>query len=219
VANEHRGESDLPRLRAGARVVGRVTTVDPEAPAPGSGDRSLAELFVELRPAVRGVARYVLGPSAGAADLDDCINEVFRRVLERPGAGATRPPDGVALRPWVLGIARHVCLDARRTGRRARVRGENATPLEHLADGRPNAEKALELAERARSVQTALRTLSDEQRRAVLLHAEGFGYREIAQQLSRPLGTICTWISRARRDLAQLLGDGVLGDGLDEETP
>ena len=34
---------------------------------------------------------------------------------------------------------------------------------------------------------------------------EGFGYGEIAAELDVPLGTVCTWISRGRRNLAVAL--------------
>jgi RNA polymerase sigma factor (sigma-70 family) len=155
-----------------------------------------------LAPAVRAVARHVLGLSADAAEIDDCSAEALRRALE----GRARMPSTVGLRPWVLGIARHVCLDALRAKRRARSRGENAAVLDDIADDAPSADQQLELADRARRLRLALDALPEGQRVALLMHAEGHGYREIGQHLSAPVGTICTWISRARRDLALALG-------------
>jgi DNA-directed RNA polymerase specialized sigma24 family protein len=55
-----------------------------------------------------------------------------------------------------------------------------------------------------------LSALPQEQRRAILMHAEGHGYREIGESMSVPIGTICTWISRARRALATSLSHGEL---------
>jgi RNA polymerase sigma factor (sigma-70 family) len=159
-----------------------------------------------LRPAIVAVARHVLGFGASAAEVDDCVAEVFRRVFE----GRDRPSATIPLRPWALGIARHVCLDARRVQRRARARTEDPALLEAIADEAPGAQHQLELAERTRRLQTALDALPHEQRRAVLMHAEGHGYREIGETMSVPIGTICTWISRARRGLAGALSHGEL---------
>ena len=171
-----------------------------------------------LGPAVRAVVRHVLG-SASDADVDDCASDVFRRAIEH--RDRLRP--GAPLRFWVLGIARNVALDARRARRRALARAVAQTPdgagqggdsldtdpspVERIADGTPGPEQRLELAERAGRLDAALRTLPDDQRRAVLLYAEGHGYQEIGHRLSAPLGTICTWISRARQGLARALKD------------
>ena len=173
-----------------------------------------------LGPAVRAVVRHVLGAPAPDADVDDCASEVFRRAIEH----RARLQPGTSLRLWVLGIARNVGLDARRARRRALARtgpdrqpssGSDASatsdndpsPLERIADGSPGPDQRLELVERADRLQAALRALPEEQRRAVLLYAEGYGYREIGDRLSAPLGTICTWISRARQGLARALKD------------
>ena len=159
-----------------------------------------------LRPAIVAVARHVLGFSAHAAEVDDCVAEVFRRIFE----GRQRASPTVPLRPWALGIARHVCLDARRAQRRARSRADDPSLLESIADEAPGAQHQLELAERTRRMQAALDALPHEQRRAVLMHAEGHGYREIGEAMSVPVGTICTWISRARRGLASAMNHGEL---------
>jgi RNA polymerase sigma-70 factor (ECF subfamily) len=172
-----------------------------------------------LGPAVRAVVRQVLGAPGNDADVDDCASEVWRRALEH----RTRVEAGTPLRPWVLGIARNVGLDARRARRRALARSgpqpaasgsdggaasdDDPSPLERIADRSPGPDQRLELAERADRLQAALRKLPEDQRRAVLLHAEGYGYREIGDRLSAPLGTICTWISRARQGLSRALKD------------
>ena len=172
-----------------------------------------AETLEALGPAVRAVIRHVLGKDGIAADVDDCAGEVFRRAIE----ARARLAPGAPLGPWVLGIARHVALDARRASRRAR-RDRDASPsasgrdsgdapsaLDQVPDPGPDPYERIELARRARRLQAALEALPDEQRRAVLLHGEGYGYREIGERMSAPIGTICTWISRARQGLAKAL--------------
>ena len=170
------------------------------------------DAFVALRPAVRALVAHVLGARLGEADVEDCTSEAFRRALE----GHARLDDGAALRPWLLGIARHVALDALRTRKRALQRsaggardssGESIEPVESIAHAAPGPHEHVELAERSLRLQRALAALPEPQRRALALHAEGHGYREIALALGVPIGTVCTWIARARQALARGLKD------------
>jgi RNA polymerase sigma factor (sigma-70 family) len=165
-----------------------------------------------LRPAVRALVARVLGVHLDQPDVDDCTGEAFRRALEGDG----RRIPGSPLRPWVLGIARHVALDARRARARAKQRtevfahahGEDAPePLDRLPVAAPDPYEHAWLAERTQRLRRALGRLPEAQRRALMLHAAGHGYREIADELSIPIGTVCTWIARARQALALSMGD------------
>jgi RNA polymerase sigma factor (sigma-70 family) len=166
------------------------------------------DALVALRPAVRALVAHVLGARLGEADVEDCTSEAFRRALEGHG----RLIDGAALRPWLLGIARHVALDALRSRMRELQRNAPAVressadgvePIDRLAHNALGPHERAELAERTRHLQRALAALPEPQRRALALHAEGQGYREIALVLEVPIGTVCTWIARARRALAR----------------
>jgi len=216
VATDGTGKLDPPRLWSSPAAAGTTPTTSSAGAAGSDGEhRELAA----LGPAVRAVVRQVLGAPANDADVDDCASDVFRRALEH--RDRLRP--GAPLRFWVLGIARHVALDARRARRRALARtgsqprdaaaDPGASPdhdpssLDRIADGTPGPDQRLELAERADRLHAALRRLPEDQRRAILLYAEGHGYREIGERLSVPLGTICTWISRARQGLSRALKD------------
>jgi len=174
------------------------------------------DALAALGPAVRALVACVLGVPPSHADVEDCTSEVYRRALEH----GDRLLPGAPLRPWVLGIARHVALDARRA--RARDlkrrelpgvhredgdRGEPPATFERVADRAPGPEARVELAQRTHELHKALAELPEPQRRALFLHAEGLGYREIAEQLAVPIGTICTWISRGRQGLARALKD------------
>jgi len=161
-----------------------------------------------LRLVVRSVIAHVLGESREHPDVEDCTHEVLRRALE--GRGRLR--DGEALRPWVIGIARHVAIDARRARRRARAREENASELspalERLVDPAPGPDERAASAERARRVDAAMRSLPDGPRTALqMFHVEGMGYQQIAQRLAVPLGTVATWVNRGRRAIAQAVDE------------
>ena len=49
--------------------------------------------------------------------------------------------------------------------------------------------------------------LPDHRRAMEMFHVDGLPYREIAAKLGVPMGTVCTWISRGRRSIADALGD------------
>ena len=164
------------------------------------------EALVTYRPAVRAVVAHVLGARLGEADVEDCTSEAFRRALE----GHARLLPGAPLRPWLLGIARHVALDARRARtrelRRSAPRDEDGhEPLERVAARQPSPHDQAEHSERSARLQRALAELPAEHKRALTLHADGLSYKEIAAELSVPLGTVCTWIARSRQTLSRAL--------------
>jgi RNA polymerase sigma-70 factor (ECF subfamily) len=164
-----------------------------------------------LRPVVRAVVACVLGIDKDHPDVEDATHETLRRALE----GRERLRDGQPLRPWVLGIARHVAIDARRRRRRERALDgpssaddEAESPVNRIADPGPTPDERADTTERARRVSAALAGLAAPQREAMLLfHVEGVAYQEISERLGVPIGTIATWLSRGRRSLADALAE------------
>jgi len=166
--------------------------------------------LVSYRPAVRALVAHLLGVGLGHADVEDCTSEALRRALE----SAARLQPGAALRPWLLGIARHVALDARRARTRARLRDGNAhadsdedSALDRVETQLPDPHEQAVQTERSARLQRALGELPVAQRRALSLHAEGLGYKEISAELKVPLGTVCTWVARGRQTLARALAE------------
>ena len=160
-----------------------------------------------LRRVVRAVVARVLGEPPGHPDVEDCTHEALRRALE----GRERVHPGQPLRPWALGIARHVALDERRARRRARVRQppvepEQRSPVDALVDPAPAPDEAVDDVRRRRDLAVAMEKLPAGPREALrLMHAEGLGYQEIAERMRVPLGTVATWVSRGRRALMKSL--------------
>jgi len=192
----------------------RAREVDPPVIAAGRAAHAQEET-ASLRLVVRSVIAGVLGVGRDHPDVEDCTHEALSRALE--GKGRLR--EGEPLRPWVIGIARHVALDALRRRRRARREqpesalaeesdGSQTSLMERLADPAPGPEDRAASAERGRRLQEAMLSLSNDQRQAlVLFHVDGLGYQEVAQRLGVPLGTVATWISRGRRAIADALGE------------
>ena len=187
-------------------LLGRVTALAPS--------HALSQEVAALRPVVRAVIACVLGDAKGHPDVEDGTHETLRRALE----GQSRLREGEALRPWLLGIARHVALDTRRRRKRDRRLvsdtadddGEMDAAVDRLIDPAPSPDERAASTQRARQISTAMKGLSEQQREAMILfHVEGQDYKQIAQLLGVPMGTVATWLARGRRALADALGDTV----------
>jgi RNA polymerase sigma-70 factor, ECF subfamily len=101
-----------------------------------------------------------------------------------------------SVRTWVLGIARHVCVDELRRRDRRRRTLSHRPPQPAALD--PTADADLRL---------LVAALAPERREAfVLTQVVGLGYDEAAVVCGCPVGTIRSRVSRARADLVAMLG-------------
>ena len=151
-----------------------------------------------------GLERDGVGKSAGHVggfvdqreDAEDAAQETFLRVLRNLHRwDATRD-----FEPWLLAIAGNRCRTALSNRKR---RPAPQALLEPYPDRAPEEEPARCLAE---EVRLALAELRDEYRQAfVLFHEQQLSYAEIGQTLDRPLGTIKTWVHRARKEMIDFL--------------
>jgi RNA polymerase sigma-70 factor (ECF subfamily) len=152
------------------------------------------EQLVALLPRLRRVAR---GFTRERADADDLVQLSLERALQR----WLQWQPGTRLDAWLYGIMRNAWIDELRSRRR---RGE--VLLGEEAGAEVSVGGAAQQAE-ALAVERALQGLPDEQRLAVMLVlVEGLSYREAAEALGVPTGTLTSRLARGREALAQMLG-------------
>jgi len=166
-----------------------------------AGDaRAFEAIVVRYQAPVLGLARRYL---RRAPDAEDAAQEAFvRAFVHRDRFDPLRP-----LLPWLLTVARRVCLDRLRRDKREAI--SDAEP-EGFAVESATAEDALRDRERLVSLSRALDALPEGQREVVaMFHLDGLGYREIADALDVPIGTVMTWLHRGRARLR----DSVLAEG------
>lgn len=112
---------------------------------------------------------------------------------------------GSRLDSWMYRIMRNLWIDVTRAKMR---RGKTFIDEEHgLAIGAVGAQEA---AVELNDVDRALAQLPDEQREAVLLvMVEGYSYREAAEIVGCPVGTLNSRLVRGRDALLGLLGEAI----------
>ena len=167
-----------------------------------AGDKTAFGYLVEayLRPVYNLTYRMLGDPS----EAEDAAQETFLRVVRN----LHRWDPTRAFEPWLLTIAGNRC----RTRLAKRMRRPGTLSLDY-----PVEDQSVELA-RAKllneEVDLALKHVREEYRQAFLLfHKREMCYAEIAETLDVPLGTVKTWVHRARRELiVRLRTRGVIGE-------
>lgn len=146
----------------------------------------------DLLPRLRRFARWL---TRDASSADDLVQSTLERGLSRWDSRR----DATALRPWLYAIAWRQFLDGKRHARRY------AAMLELLGRGPPVEHPSPEREAIAQSAIHALDHLPDEQRHLLLwVSVDGLSYREVADLLDIPIGTVMSRLSRARAALRRL---------------
>jgi RNA polymerase sigma-70 factor (ECF subfamily) len=146
-------------------------------------------------------------------DADDLTQEVFIKIYKTL---KTYDVKRGALSTWVTTMTRNLLVDHFRKSKQERItdsldastgQEENGPSLhERLADAGPGPQKGVEQAEKHKLIQGALQKLSPELREAVILRdLQDMDYREIAEILRVPEGTVKSRINRGRTELGRLL--------------
>ena len=145
--------------------------------------------------------RFAAGLVRHPADGDDLCQATVARALEKR---ALWQP-GTRLDSWMMRMMRNILIDEQR----ARARRSETFVAEEAGagiGGGGGQEEATALGD----VDRALRTLPDEQREAVLLvMVEGYSYKEAAEIVDCPVGTLNSRLVRGRDALLAKLGEAL----------
>jgi RNA polymerase sigma-70 factor (ECF subfamily) len=185
----------------------------PDADVVALAQRGREDAFRELvRRYERPVFSLIFRMVRDSATAEDLAQDAFIKILNH--IDKYRPE--FKLSSWLFKIANNVAIDhlRRRQLRTVSVSGSphagtaaevDATSFE-IPDPAESALAAIESRELGTAIERAIGTLRPEYRSCILLrHVEGRSYEEIAATLDLPLGTVKTYIHRARIELRDLL--------------
>lgn len=157
--------------------------------------------IVALLPRLRRLARIL---ARAPADADDLVQLTVERALER----ARQYREGTRLDSWMFRIMKNAWIDETRSRRRRDGVVASEEAGQHVGD---DGARAMQTRLEAREVERAMGRLPEDQRLAVaLVLVEGLTYREAAEVLEVPEGTLTSRLVRGRMallaDLAEAVG-------------
>jgi RNA polymerase sigma-70 factor (ECF subfamily) len=175
-----------------------------------------AEVLESLRKGDRGRALALLMRTHGAAVYRFCAEQLGDReeaqdVLQNVFIQAFRSlheyEPRSTLRAWLFGIARHRCLDARKSrGRWLRIVDAQAQALPERADTAPDGDARLEAKRLAAALEECVQRLTPKLREAVLLRVRAdLTYEEMADACGEQIGTLRVRVARALPTLQECL--------------
>jgi len=155
---------------------------------------------IELRALIPRLRRFGHSLTGSLDDGDDLVQEALEKALTREAQFVV----GSRLDSWVYKIMQNAWIDQKRSVARRRhiIQPMSEDTVAVGEDGRDVFDSRIIL----RQVREAMLRLNPDERSVLaLVSIEGQTYREAAEALGIPIGTVMSRLSRARARLVQLL--------------
>jgi RNA polymerase sigma-70 factor (ECF subfamily) len=162
----------------------------------------MSDFQSELAKLIPRLRRFARSITFNREDADDLVQAALERALPKAGQWEQQDGERQGLDSWMFRIIKNAWIDEVRSRiRRDRVLAPEEEG-EHVGD-----DSAAALDDRL-SVQKAMAQLSEDHRMVIgLVLVDGLPYKEAAEVLDIPLGTLTSRLARAREALQQLLSD------------
>jgi RNA polymerase sigma-70 factor (ECF subfamily) len=150
----------------------------------------------ELTALMPMLRRFAYSLTGSPHDADDLLQNTIERLLSKG------VPEDVELAKWAFRVCRNIWIDEYR----ARKIRNNAAQLPELEEPTVDGENVIYNEITLGEVDKAMNKLPDDQRSIIALVAvQGMSYKEVAETLSLPMGTVMSRLARARVALSQFL--------------
>jgi RNA polymerase sigma-70 factor (ECF subfamily) len=153
-------------------------------------------------------------------EAEDLTQEIFLKLYRF----LDRYRGDVPLGAWTLKLSRNLCIEAYRRTRLERQTHHLPEAVLDQVSGADDPRATVQRHERLRTVRRAMNAMSEDLATVLLLRdLQGWSYEEAAAYLDVPMGTLKSRLVRARRELAQRVGELVAprleAEGAPEATP
>ena len=157
-------------------------------------------------------ARFMDEAMPNRADAEDLVQETYLKAYQK----FHQYKPGTNIKAWLYRILTNTYITGYRKAQRSPKRASTDTVEDwQLAEAASHAESGLKSAEvealealPSTQLREALDSLSEEHRMVVLMaDVEGMSYKEIAEELGVPMGTVMSRLNRARKNLRASLAD------------
>lgn len=166
------------------------------------GDKSAFETLVRRH--MTDAYLIALGFTGNPDDARDLSQDAFIKAHKaRKKFDPERP-----FYPWFYRLLKNHCLNflQRRRKRHESLYYEDSPDQERFASDSPTPLEQVERKERVRLMRAAVDRLSDEHREVIILkNFKGYAYKEIAQVLEVPIGTVMSRLYYARKALKEIV--------------